>query len=49
VFEYRKLRTIFGPKKEVTGGWRRLYNEVLQNLYASTNIVKVIKSRRGIS
>jgi hypothetical protein len=38
---------IFGPKrKEVVGGWRRLHNEELHNLYASTNIIRVIKSRR---
>jgi hypothetical protein len=28
------------------GGWRRLHNEELHNLYASTNIIRVIKSRR---
>jgi hypothetical protein len=28
------------------GGWRRIYNEELHNLYASTNIIRVIKSRR---
>jgi hypothetical protein len=40
------LRRIFGPKKEeVAGGWRRLHNEELHNLYASPNIIRVIKSR----
>jgi hypothetical protein len=29
-----------------SGGWRRLHNEKLRNLYASTNIIRVIKSRR---
>jgi hypothetical protein len=39
------LRRIFGPKmEEVTGGWRRLCNEEVHNLYASPNIVN--KSRR---
>jgi hypothetical protein len=34
VFENRVLRRIFGPKKdEVIGGWRKLHNEELQNLY----------------
>jgi hypothetical protein len=46
-FENRVLRTIFGPKsEEVVKGWRRLHNEELHNLYASQNIIKVIKSRR---
>ena len=39
-------RRIFGPKRdEVTGEWRKLYNE-LKGLYSSPNIVRVIKSRR---
>jgi hypothetical protein len=47
VFENRVLRRIFGSKREeVAGGWRRLHNEELQNLYASPNIVRVIKSWR---
>ena len=47
VLENRVLRRIFGPKRDkVTGKWRKLHNEDLNNLYSSPNIVRVIKSRR---
>jgi len=47
VSEKRVLRRIFGPKRdEVTGEWRKLHNEELNDLYCSTNIVRVIKLRR---
>jgi hypothetical protein len=43
----RVLRRIFGPKRdEVTGGWGKLYNEELHNLYSSPSIIRIIKSRR---
>ena len=46
MFENRVLRKIFGPKRdEVTGEWRRLHNEELNDL-SSPNIGRVIKSRR---
>jgi hypothetical protein len=39
MFENRELRRIFGPKREeVTGGWRKVHNEGLRNLYSSPNI-----------
>ena len=47
VFENRVLRRIFGHKRdEVTGAWRKLHNEELNDLCCSPNIVRVVKSRR---
>jgi hypothetical protein len=47
VFENTVLRKIFGSKRdEVTGEWRKLYNEELHDLYSSPTIERVIKSRR---
>jgi hypothetical protein len=47
VFENRMLRRISGPKRgEVTGGWRKLHNQELHNLYSTPSIIRMIKSRR---
>jgi hypothetical protein len=47
VFENGVLRGTFGARRdEVTGEWRKLYNEELNDLYSSPAIVRVIKSRR---
>jgi hypothetical protein len=47
VFENRVLRRIFGPKRdEVTGGWRKLYNEELRDMYSLPSLIRIIKSRR---
>jgi hypothetical protein len=41
------LRRVFGPKRDkVTGEWRKLHNEELNDLYSLSNIVRVVKSRR---
>jgi hypothetical protein len=41
------LRRILGPKMdEVTGEWRILHSEELKDLYCSSDIVRVFKSRR---
>jgi hypothetical protein len=46
VFENRVLRGIFGPKRdEVTGGWRKLHNEELRDLYSSPSIIRMVMSR----
>ena len=47
MLENRVLRRIFGPKRDgVTREWRKLHNDKLNDLYASPNIVRVIKSRK---
>ena len=47
MFENRVLRRIFRPKRdEVRGEWRKLHNEKVNDLYFSTNIFRVKKSRR---
>jgi hypothetical protein len=47
VFENKVLRRIFEPKRdEVSGGWRKLHNEELRDLYSSPSITRIIKSRR---
>jgi hypothetical protein len=45
VFENRVLREMFGPKtEEVTGEWRRLHKEELNDLYSTPNTIRVMKS-----
>jgi hypothetical protein len=47
VLENRVLRRTFGPKRvKMMEGWRRMHNEELRNLYALTNVIMEIKSRR---
>jgi hypothetical protein len=47
VLENRVLRRVFGSKRdELTGEWRKLHNEGLNDLYSLPNIVRVVKSRR---
>jgi hypothetical protein len=47
VFENRVLRRIFRRKRdEMKGGWRKLRNEELHNLYSSPSIIRMIKSRK---
>jgi hypothetical protein len=43
----RVLRRIFGPKRdEVTGEWEKLHNEEVHDLYSSTGIIRIIRSRK---
>jgi hypothetical protein len=47
VFENKVLKRIFGPRRdEIMGGWRKLHNEELHNLYFTPSIIRKIKSRR---
>jgi hypothetical protein len=47
VSQNRVLRRIFGPTRdEVTGEWRKLHNKELHDLYSSSSIIRIIKSRR---
>ena len=47
MFENRVLRRIFGLRRDdVTGEWRKLHNEKLNDLHSSPNIIRVTKSKR---
>jgi hypothetical protein len=44
VFENRVFRRMFGPERdEVTGDWRKMHDEKLNNLYCSPNIIRMIR------
>jgi hypothetical protein len=46
-FENRMLRRIFEPKRDgVRGGWRKLHNKELRDVYSSPGIIRIIKKRR---
>jgi hypothetical protein len=48
VFENRVLRGVFGPKRDkVTGEWRKLHNQELNDLYSFPNIVRVVKIEKN--
>jgi hypothetical protein len=50
VFESKLLGRILGPKRDyVTGGWRKLHNEELHNLYSSPSIIRRITSRMRLA
>jgi hypothetical protein len=45
-FENRVLRRIFGTRRdEIIGGWRKLHDEKLHNLYSSASLIRIIKSK----
>jgi hypothetical protein len=47
VFKNRVLRRIFRPRRdEMVGGWRKVHNEELHNLYSLPNIIRMTKSMR---
>ena len=47
MFDNKVLRRLFEPNRdEVTGEWRKLHDEELNDLYSPRNIVRLIKSRR---
>jgi hypothetical protein len=48
VFENRALRRIFGPKRNgMKGQWRKLHKEEFYNLFSSSSIIRMIKSRKN--
>jgi hypothetical protein len=47
VFQNKVLKRIFGPKRdEVTGGWRKLHNEELRDLYSLPGVIRIMKTKR---
>jgi hypothetical protein len=49
VFENRVLRGIFKPKREVTGGWSKLHNEELHNMYCSPSVIRITRLARQVA
>jgi hypothetical protein len=43
--ENRVLKRVFGLWDEVSGGWRKLHNEELRDLYSLPGIIRMIKLR----
>jgi hypothetical protein len=50
VFENKMLRRIFEQKRnEMTGGWKKLHNEELRNLYSSPSIIRIIERKMRLA
>jgi hypothetical protein len=46
LFQQRVLRIFGSNRDKVIGGWRKLHNEELHNLYSSPNVIRMMQSRR---
>jgi hypothetical protein len=45
-FSTLRLRVFENKRDEVTGGLRKLHNEELRDLYSSSSVIRIVKSRR---